>query len=80
MRERCEPPVVGVHFDGRRRRRSPRPGVLEAIAAADTVLVCPSNPVISIGPILAVPGMRDALVAPPRPCRRREPDHRRRVR
>lgn len=40
---------------------SPAPGVLEAIAAADAVLVAPSNPVVSIGPILAVPGMRQAL-------------------
>lgn len=39
----------------------PAPGVLEAIAAADTVLLAPSNPVVSIGPILAVPGIRDAL-------------------
>ncbi|HKE97809.1 MAG TPA: 2-phospho-L-lactate transferase [Actinomycetes bacterium] len=39
----------------------PAPGVLEAIAAADGVLLCPSNPVVSIGPILAVPGIRDAL-------------------
>ena len=37
--------------------------MLDAIAGAETVLVCPSNPVISIGPILAVPGVRDALVA-----------------
>ncbi|KAA9156299.1 2-phospho-L-lactate transferase [Microbacterium lushaniae] len=40
---------------------SPAPGVVEAIAAADVVLVAPSNPVVSIGPILAVPGMREAL-------------------
>ncbi|KHK99805.1 2-phospho-L-lactate transferase [Microbacterium mangrovi] len=39
----------------------PAPGVAEAIAAADVVLVAPSNPVVSIGPILAVPGVRDAL-------------------
>jgi LPPG:FO 2-phospho-L-lactate transferase len=62
VRERCEPPVVGVHFAGAA-ESSPAPGVLDAIASADTVLVCPSNPVISIGPILAVPGVRDALVA-----------------
>ena len=43
--------------------RGPGPDVLAAIDAADTILVCPSNPVISIGPILAVPGVRDALVA-----------------
>ncbi len=62
VREHCEPPVVGVHFAGAA-EASPAPGVLEAIADADTILVCPSNPVISIGPILAVPGVRDALVA-----------------
>lgn len=39
----------------------PAPGVEDAIAAADVVLVAPSNPVVSIGPILAVPGMREAL-------------------
>ena len=39
--------------------RAPAPGVLEAIAAADAILLCPSNPVVSIGPILAVPGVRD---------------------
>ncbi|KJL36533.1 MAG: 2-phospho-L-lactate transferase [Microbacterium ginsengisoli] len=41
----------------------PAPGVVEAIAAADVVLLAPSNPVVSIGPILAVPGVRDALAA-----------------
>lgn len=61
VRERSEPPVVAVRFDGVE-SATPAPGVLEAIAAADTVLLCPSNPVISIGPILAVPGIRDALV------------------
>ncbi|MCR2762990.1 2-phospho-L-lactate transferase [Microbacterium sp. zg.B48] len=39
----------------------PAPGVVEAIAAADVVLIAPSNPVVSVGPILAVPGIRDAL-------------------
>jgi len=39
----------------------PAPGVLEALAAADVVLLCPSNPVVSIGPILAVRGVRQAL-------------------
>src|SRR2546423_1471306 len=54
-RERAGPPVLAVRFDGADRAR-PAPGVLEALAGADTILVCPSNPVISIGPILAVPG------------------------
>jgi LPPG:FO 2-phospho-L-lactate transferase len=62
VRERSEPPVVAVEFDGVAGAQ-PTPGALEAIAAADTIVVCPSNPVISIGPILAVPGIREALVA-----------------
>ena len=76
VRERCEPPVVGVRFDGAD-RAAPAPGVLDALHDAETILVCPSNPVISIGPILAVPGIRDALVARRDRVRRGEPDHRR---
>jgi LPPG:FO 2-phospho-L-lactate transferase len=45
----------------------PAPGVEDAVAAADLVLVGPSNPVVSIGPILAVPGVRAALRAAPAP-------------
>ncbi len=41
---------------------TPAPGVLEAITSADAVLLAPSNPVVSIGPVLAVPGVREALV------------------
>lgn len=62
VRERCEPAVVEVAFAGAA-DAVPAPGVLDALAAAETILVCPSNPVISIGPILAVPGIRDLLVA-----------------
>jgi LPPG:FO 2-phospho-L-lactate transferase len=61
VRERAESPVVSVRFEGAAEAR-PAPGVLDALHDADTILVCPSNPVISIGPILAVPGIRDALV------------------
>jgi len=60
VRERAEPPVVAVRFDGIERAAA-APGVLAALEEAETVIVCPSNPVISIGPILAVPGVRDAL-------------------
>jgi LPPG:FO 2-phospho-L-lactate transferase len=60
--ERAGPPVVSVRFDGADAAR-PAPGVLEALTLADTIVICPSNPVISIGPILAVPGIRDVLVA-----------------
>lgn len=41
----------------------PGPGVLEAIAGAERLVICPSNPAVSIAPILAVPGIREALVA-----------------
>ena len=61
VRERASSPVVAVDFDGAS-DSTPAPGVLEAIEQAETILVCPSNPVISIGPILAVPGIHDALV------------------
>jgi LPPG:FO 2-phospho-L-lactate transferase len=55
-------PVRGVRFEGAGTAR-PAPGVMEALDEADTIVVCPSNPVVSIGPLLAVPGVRDALVA-----------------
>ncbi|MEU7710986.1 2-phospho-L-lactate transferase [Micromonospora chalcea] len=45
----------------------PAPGVAEAIAAADVVLIAPSNPVVSIAPVLAVPGLRDAVTGGPAP-------------
>jgi LPPG:FO 2-phospho-L-lactate transferase len=60
VRRRARDAVQGLDFDGARRSR-PAPGVLEAIARARTIILCPSNPFISIGPILAVPGIRDAL-------------------
>ena len=44
-------------------RARPAPGVCEALRGARTILVCPSNPVVSIGPILAVPGVREAIAA-----------------
>jgi LPPG:FO 2-phospho-L-lactate transferase len=59
---RARDEVLSVRLDGAERAR-PGPGVLEAIAAAETVLIAPSNPVVSIGTILSVPGIRDALVA-----------------
>jgi LPPG:FO 2-phospho-L-lactate transferase len=53
--------VKAIRFGGIAAR--PGPGVLESIAEADAVIVCPSNPVASIGPILAVPGVREAIAA-----------------
>src|SRR5690606_6176385 len=52
--------VRGIVVDGARQSR-PAPGVLEAISDADVVLLAPSNPFVSIGPVLEVPGVRDAL-------------------
>jgi LPPG:FO 2-phospho-L-lactate transferase len=55
-------PVAGVRFSGAGVAR-PAPGVLAAIARADTVVVAPSNPIVSIGPVMAVPGVREAVAA-----------------
>jgi len=53
-------PVESIRFAGAA-DAEPAPGVIDAILAADMVLLAPSNPVTSIGPILAVPGVREAL-------------------
>jgi len=52
--------VTGVDL-GEARRARPGPGVLDALRDARTILICPSNPIVSIGPILAMPDVRDAL-------------------
>jgi LPPG:FO 2-phospho-L-lactate transferase len=56
----AEPVVRGIRFDGVE-AAMPAPGVLEAIRSADRIFICPSNPLISIGPILAVPQVRERL-------------------
>jgi LPPG:FO 2-phospho-L-lactate transferase len=61
VRDRFRPAVEGVRFVGAE-RAAPAPGVIEAIESAGAVLLAPSNPVTSIGPILAVPSVREALV------------------
>jgi LPPG:FO 2-phospho-L-lactate transferase len=66
IRERAAGPVEDVEFSGAPDAR-PAPEALEAIAAARAVVIGPSNPIISIGPILAVPGIREALHAAPGP-------------
>lgn len=60
VRERHQIPVQEVRFLGAE-QVEPAPGVLAAIDAAEAVLLAPSNPVTSIGPILAIPGVRTAL-------------------
>jgi LPPG:FO 2-phospho-L-lactate transferase len=62
VRLRHEVAVRGVRFEGAEAAR-PAPGVMEALGAATRIVVCPSNPVVSIGPLLAVPGVLHALVA-----------------
>jgi len=62
VRRAARDPVKGVRYDGAP-TAAPAPGVLAAIAEADVVVFCPSNPVVSIGPILAIPGIREAVAA-----------------
>jgi LPPG:FO 2-phospho-L-lactate transferase len=54
--------VASVHFAGAEAAK-PAPGVVEALESAEIIVVAPSNPVVSIGPILAVPGVADTLTA-----------------
>jgi LPPG:FO 2-phospho-L-lactate transferase len=60
VKRRTEDDVRAVHFDGIEAAH-PAPGVLDAIAGAGAVIIAPSNPIVSIGPIVGVPGIRDAL-------------------
>ena len=62
----AEPPVEGVALRGVERAR-PTDDVLTALASCDLIVIGPSNPVISIGPILALPGMREAVAGAPAP-------------
>ena len=62
VRDGAPDDVVGVDLSAAE-RAAPAPGVLDAIRAADAILICPSNPVVSIGPILAVRGVREAIAA-----------------
>lgn len=55
-------PVASVRFAGAE-QASPAPGVVEALSGADVVVVAPSNPIVSIAPVLAVPGVREAVAA-----------------
>lgn len=61
VKERWSLEVNGIRLVGAEQSR-PAPGVLETIGRASAVIVCPSNPITSIGPILAVPGIRSALM------------------
>lgn len=60
VRLRHDVAVAGVRFEGASAAR-PGPGVLHALESAETIVVCPSNPVVSIDPVVAVPGLLDVL-------------------
>ncbi len=61
VKHRFEPAVRGFRFEGAERAQAAH-GVLEAITSSEVVILCPSNPWVSIDPILAVPGIRQALL------------------
>ena len=61
VRRRAADAVAGVRFEGIE-RATPAPGVLEAIATADRIVLAPSNPFVSLDPILGVEGIRDAVI------------------
>lgn len=60
VRDRCAPAVTGFEFQGAAEAR-PSPALLERLEAADGVVICPSNPFVSVDPMLAIPGLREAL-------------------
>ncbi|MFP3713293.1 2-phospho-L-lactate transferase [Puerhibacterium sp. TATVAM-FAB25] len=60
VRRRHADAVLGLHYDGVDAAR-PAPGVLDAVTGADVLVVAPSNPFLSVEPVLAVPGVRDAV-------------------
>jgi len=62
VRFQCEPVVYGFRFQGAE-KANPAPGIMEALSLADLVVICPSNPWVSIQPILSISGMRQAIEA-----------------
>ncbi len=66
VRDRCKPEVTGFEFQGAG-EAAPNPRILEVLRDCRGILICPSNPFVSVDPILAVPGMRAALESCPAP-------------
>jgi LPPG:FO 2-phospho-L-lactate transferase len=66
VRERCAPTVTGFSFQGIEQAR-PNPLILEWLKEATGVIICPSNPFVSVDPLLGIPGMRAAIAAAPAP-------------
>jgi len=66
VRERCAPAVTGFGFAGSDQAR-PQPDWLTALETADAIVICPSNPYVSVDPMLSLPGVREALRDAPAP-------------
>jgi len=64
IKQRMEPEVFGINLRGIKEAK-PSPGVLEAISGSELIIICPSNPIISIGPILKIKGIREAIINSP---------------
>jgi len=64
VHQQCRPRVSGFIFEGADRAR-PTPQVVQTLAEADLVIFCPSNPFVSLEPILGLPGVRDLVRARP---------------
>ncbi|MFK7792058.1 MAG: 2-phospho-L-lactate transferase [Devosiaceae bacterium] len=64
VREQCKPQVKEIWFEGIEFSK-PTPEALEAIEKADVIVIAPSNPLVSIDPVIAIPGMHDAVVEAP---------------
>lgn len=62
VRDRCRPSVTGFEFVGAEKARL-NPGVAESLDDLDSIVICPSNPFVSVDPLLSIPGVRDALRA-----------------
>lgn len=60
VRERCQPDVLDIRYEGAE-ESWPTPEAIKAIEDADLLLIAPSNPIVSIAPILAIPGIRQAV-------------------
>jgi LPPG:FO 2-phospho-L-lactate transferase len=69
VRRRCEPVFKGIRYE-RAGQARPAPILMAALAdpALEAIVICPSNPVLSVGPILAIPGIAEALRASRAPC------------
>ena len=60
VKRKAQDPVLHVKFEGIE-KAEPSPGVIESILNADGIIICPSNPIVSIGPIISIKGVKEAL-------------------